>query len=198
MKLFEMTMGENDGVYAMSLVEAPATEEQFIALATDVQKEIKLSTLVEDKQILIGAALVQEKPIFRAGQDGNEDYYIYFSKQTVAQAAQDFVKNGMQSNFTLEHGQKVDGVNVIESWIVDDEKNDKSRSYGLDVPKGTWMLMSKVEDANLWKDYVKGNKVFGYSLEGKFGSEVRRELSDDRLDSVVNNITKAVKDYYNN
>ena len=198
MKLFEMTMGENDGVYAMSLVEAPATEEQFIALATDVQKEIKLSTLVEDKQILIGAALVQEKPIFRAGQDGNEDYYIYFSKQTVAQAAQDFVKNGMQSNFTLEHGQKVDGVNVIESWIVDDEKNDKSRSYGLDVPKGTWMLMSKGEDANLWKDYVKGNKVFGYSLEGKFGSEVRRELSDDRLDSVVNNITKAVKDYYNN
>ena len=198
MKLFEMTMGENDGVYAMSLVEAPATEEQFIALATDVQKEIKLSTLVEDKQILIGAALVPEKPIFRAGQDGNEDYYIYFSKQTVAQAAQDFVKNGMQSNFTLEHGKKVDGVNVIESWIVDDEKNDKSRSYGLDVPKGTWMLMSKVEDTNLWKDYVKGNKVFGYSLEGKFGSEVRRELSDDRLDSVVNNITKAVKDYYNN
>jgi len=198
MKLFEMTMGENDGVYAMSLVEAPATEEQFIALATDVQKEIKLSTLVEDKQILIGAALVPEKPIFRAGQDGNEDYYIYFSKQTVAQAAQDFVKNGMQSNFTLEHGQKVDGVNVIESWIVEDEKNDKSRSYGLDVPKGTWMLMSKVEDTNLWKDYVKGNKVFGYSLEGKFGSEVRRELSDDRLDSVVNNITKAVKDYYNN
>ena len=198
MKLFEMTMGENDGVYAMSLVEAPATEEQFIALATDVQKEIKLSTLVEDKQILIGAALVPEKPIFRAGQDGNEDYYIYFSKQTVAQAAQDFVKNGMQSNFTLEHGQKVDGVNVIESWIVEDEKNDKSRSYGLDVPKGTWMLMSKVEDTSLWKDYVKGNKVFGYSLEGKFGSEVRRELSDDRLDSVVNNITKAVKDYYNN
>jgi hypothetical protein len=198
MKLFEMTMNEGDGVYAMSLVEAPATEEQFIALATDVQKEIKLSTLVEDKQILIGAALVPEKPIFRAGQDGNEDYYIYFSKQTVAQAAQDFVKNGMQSNFTLEHGKKVDGVNVIESWIVDDEKNDKSRSYGLDVPKGTWMLMSKVEDTNLWKDYVKGNKVFGYSLEGKFGSEVRRELSDNRLDAVVNNITKAVKAYYNN
>ena len=198
MKLFEMTMGENDGIYAMSLVEAPATEEQFIALATDVQKEIKLSTLVEDKQILVGAALVPEKPIFRAGQDGNEDYYIYFSKQTVAQAAQDFVKNGMQSNFTLEHGNKIDGVNVIESWIVEDEKNDKSRSYGLDVPKGTWMLMSKVEDTTLWKDYVKGNKVFGYSLEGKFGSEVRRELSDDKLNSVVNNITKAVKDYYNN
>jgi len=198
MKLFEMTMGENDGIYAMSLVEAPATEEQFIALATDVQKEVKLSTLVEDKQILVGAALVPEKPIFRAGQDGAEDYYIYFSKQTVAKAAQDFVKNGMQSNFTLEHGNKIDGVNVIESWVVEDENNDKSRSYGLDVPKGTWMLMSKVEDTTLWKDYVKGNKVFGYSLEGKFGSEVRRELSDDKLDSVVNNITKAIKDYYNN
>lgn len=197
MKLFEMTMGENDGIYAMSLVEAPATEEQFIALATDVQKEIKLSALVEDKQILVGAALVPEKPIFRAGKDGNDDYYIYFSKQTVAQAAQDFVKNGMQSNFTLEHGQKIDGVNVIESWIVEDENNDKSRSYGLDVPKGTWMLMSKVEDTNLWKDYVKGNKVFGYSLEGKFGSEVRRELSDEKLDAVVNKITEVVKTYIN-
>jgi len=197
MKLFEMTMGENDGVYAMSLVEAPATEEQFIALATDAQKEIKLSTLVEDKQILVGAALVPEKPIFRAGAEGQEDYYIYFSKQTVEKAARDFVKNGMQSNFTLEHGRKIDGVNVIESWIVEDEDNDKSRAYGLEVPKGTWMLISKVEDTNLWKEYVKGNKVFGYSLEGKFGSEVKRELSDEKLDSIVGKITDAINNYIN-
>ena len=57
--------------------------------------------------------------------------------------------------------------------------------------------MSKVDDVNLWKDYVKGNKVFGYSLEGKFGSEVKRELSDDKLNAVVNKITEVVKEYIN-
>ena len=198
MKLYEMTMGEDDGIYAMSLVETPATEEEFLALADENKEEVKFSAISEDKQILIGAALVPEKPIFRKGGEDGEGYYIYFSKETVAKAAQDFVQKGMVSNFTLEHGDKIEGVSVIESWIVEDEKNDKSRSYGLNVPEGTWMLMSKVDDVNLWKEYVKGNKVFGYSLEGKFGSEVKRELSDDKLDTIVEKITEAVKDYINN
>lgn len=199
MQLFEMTINEDtdDGVYAMSLVETPATEEEFIALASDSKEEIKLSAVSEDKQILIGAALVPEKPIFRAGSNGEEGHYIYFSKDTVAQAARDFVKNGMTRNFTLEHGKKIDGVSVLESWIVEDENNDKSRSYGLNPPVGTWMLLSKVEDTSLWTDYVKKNKVFGYSLEGKFGSEVKRELSDNRLDTIVEKITGVVKEYFN-
>ena len=197
MKLYEMTMGEDDGVYAMSLVQTPATEEEFLALADENKEEVKFSAVSEDKQLLIGAALVPEKPIYRAGKENEEGYYIYFSKETVAKAARDFVQKGMQSNFTLEHGKKVDGVSVIESWIVEDENNDKSRSYGLNVPEGTWMLMSKVDDINLWKDYVKANKVFGYSLEGKFGSEVKRELSDDKLDTIVLKITEAVKNYIN-
>lgn len=194
MTLYEMTYNEGDEVFAMSLVENPAIEEEFVLLSTN-KEDIKLSALDTDKRLIVGAALVPNKPIYRKDEDGKE-YYIYFSEDTVAKAARDFVKNGNQTNFTLEHSQNIEGVSVVESWLVEDEENDKSRKYGLNVPKGTWMLTSYVEDEKLWSEQLRGNKVFGYSLEGKFGSEARRELSDQKLDSIVNDIKTIVTNYF--
>jgi len=195
MTLFEMTYNEGDEIFAMSLVENPAIEEEFLLLSTE-KEELKLSAYDTDQRLIVGAALVPNKPIYRKDEDGRE-YYIYFSEETVAKAARDFVKNGNQTNFTLEHSQNIEGVSVVESWLVEDEDKDKSRKYGLNVPKGTWMLTSYVEDEKLWAEQLRGNKVFGYSLEGKFGSEARRELSDQHLDSIVDNIKATVKEYIN-
>ena len=195
MTLFEMTYNEGDEIFAMSLVENPAIEEEFLLLSTE-KEELKLSAYDTDQRLIVGAALVPNKPIYRKDEDGRE-YYIYFSEETVAKAARDFVKNGNQTNFTLEHSQNIEGVSVVESWLVEDEDKDKSRKYGLNVPKGTWMLTSYVEDEKLWAEQLRGNKVFGYSLEGKFGSEARRELSDQKLDMIVDNIKAAIKEHLN-
>jgi hypothetical protein len=114
----------------------------------------------------MGAALIPNKPIFR--RNDNTDFYVYFSEKTVRRASELFFMNSMQNNATLEHEMEVNGLTVVESWIVEDTEMDKSKKYGLEVPKGTWMISMKVQNDDVWNNYVKEGKVKGFSIEGYF------------------------------
>jgi len=176
MKIVELILDEAQemmGIEAISIVENPAIEENFLALKSD---EIKLAEVNKEKRILMGALLVPNKPIFR--RNGEDEYYIYFSKDTVAKASQLYLKNGNQNNSTLEHKHELNGLTLVESWIVEDEKYDKSRKYGLDVPVGTWMGAVKVNNDEIWDEYVKSGKVKGFSIEGYFADKVEATKVD--------------------
>ena len=126
--------------------------------------------------------LIPNKPIFR--QEGDEEgYYIYFSRDTVRKASQMFLKNGNQSKSTLEHQTKLSGLTLVESWIVDDPKMDKTQLYGMDLPKGTWAGTVKVDNKEVWDEYVKTGKVKGFSIEGYFADKAERpkELVPEEL-----------------
>ena len=201
MKLYELLIDENDlllsGVHALSIVENPAIQSDFIALGD--QKPVLLAEVNKDKQILMGAALIPYKPIYR--KDGDEEYYVYFSKETIAKTAEAFFRNNNQNNATLEHAEVLDNMTVFESWIVEDPEFDKSKKYGLEVPAGTWMVSMKVDDKDVWDNYVKDNKVFGFSIEGKFANVLRREssemdFSDQVLDKTLDMIREFVKQNY--
>ena len=170
MKIVELILEEEDiGVEAISVVENPAIEEDFIALK---KQEYKFAEQDKEKRLLVGAALVPNKPIFRKNKD--DEYYIFFSKETVRKASQMFFKKGNQSKATLEHNVELDGMTVVESWIVESEK-DKSRHYNLDDPVGTWMISMKVENDEVWNDYVKGDgKIKGFSIEAFFSDKMAR------------------------
>ena len=112
----------------------------------------------------MGAALIPNKPIFRKRNETM--FYVYFSKDTVRRASELFFQNSNQNNATLEHQMSVNGLTVVESWIVEDTKMDKSAKYGLEMPEGTWMISMKVENDEIWNDYVKTGKVKGFSIEG--------------------------------
>ena len=201
MKLYELLIDENDlllsGVHALSIVESPAIQSDFIALGD--QKPVLLAEVNKDKQILMGAALIPDKPIYR--KDGDEEYYVYFSKETIAKTAEAFFRNNNQNNATLEHAEVLDNMTVFESWIVEDPEFDKSKKYGLEVPSGTWIVSMKVDDKDVWDNYVKDNKVFGFSIEGKFANVLRREssemdFSDQVLDKTLDMIREFVKENY--
>jgi hypothetical protein len=193
MNLIELIIDEKDdlsGVEAISVVENPAIESNFVALKTE---EIKLAQVDTEKRILMGAVLIPEKPIYR--RNGEDEYYIYFSKDTVNKASQLFFKNGNQNNWTLEHGKEIQGLTVVESWIVEDTQKDKSAIYNLSVPVGSWMASVKVEDDNIWNDFVKTGKVKGFSLEGYFADklETKKELSkQNKKDEIINQIKKLI------
>jgi hypothetical protein len=89
-------------------------------------------------------------------------------------ASELFLTKGNQNNATLEHDGKLDGLSVVESWIIDDTNQDKSRKYGFDLPNGTWMVSMKVYDDDVWSDYVKTGKVKGFSIEGHFADAMER------------------------
>jgi len=173
MRIVELVLDEDQemtGIEAISIVESPAIEADFVALKAD---EIKLAEINKEKKILMGALLIPNKPIFR-NSDDQDDYYIYFSKDTVEKASQLYLKNGNQNNSTLEHQHSLNGLTLVESWIVEDAKFDKSRKYGMNVPVGTWMGSVKVNNDEVWNEYVKTGKVKGFSIEGYFADKMER------------------------
>lgn len=179
MDIIELFIDENDqfsGIQAISVVENPAIEEDFIALKN---QELKLAEVDAEKKILMGAALIPNKPIYRKNTD--KEYYIYFSKKTVKKASELFLMRGNQNKSTLEHELPLQGLSVVESWIVEDEKYDKSKKYGLNAPIGTWMVAVKVNNDEVWNDFVKTGKVKGFSIEGYFADKLERPNEPNEL-----------------
>ncbi len=195
MKIVELILDEEQeegGIEAISIVESPAIESDFVTLKAE---EIRLAEVDKDKKILLGALLIPNKPIYRKGEEG--DYYIFFSKDTVEKASQMYLKNGYQNSTTLEHAQALKGLTLVESWIVEDKVHDKSVKYGLDVPIGTWMGAVKVNNDEIWNEYVKTNKVKGFSIEGYFADKMERpkEKIQDNLskeDKIIKEIIEIL------
>lgn len=187
MKRFELFINDEsfDGVYAISLVDRPAMESNFITLSKD---EVKLAEISNEKRILLGALMIPNKIIPRY-KKGLGDYEIFFSKETVEKSSQLFLRKGMQNNSTIDHLFFSDNVSAVESWIVADETHDKSRLYGLSVPIGTWMVALKIYNDEVWDAYVKTGKVKGFSLEGFFDDKV--SLSEN--DVLINKIKELLK-----
>jgi hypothetical protein len=202
MKIIELVLDEEQeesGIEAISIVESGAIESDFIALS---QQEIKLAEINKEKKILMGALLIPNKPIYRNGAEG--EYYIFFSKDTIVKASQMFLKNGNQNNATLEHEQALNGLTLVESWIVESETQDKSRMYGLNAPVGTWMGSVKVNNDDVWKEYVLSGKVKGFSIEGYFADKMERpkesieeELSEDLSEELSEEILSKIKNILN-
>jgi len=194
MKIIELILDEEEfdtGVDAISIVESPAIESSFVVLKN---QEIKLAEVDKEKKILMGALLIPDKPIYRNGSEG--EYYIFFSKDTIVKASQMFLQNGKQSNSTLEHSKALNGLTLVESWIVEDKAKDKTALYGLDVPVGTWMGSVKVNNEDVWNEYVKTNKVKGFSIEGYFADKMeapKEAIEEQMAEQLLNQIKDIVK-----
>ena len=189
---------ETEGVYAISLVDSPAMESTFIALKE--QKEIQLKAIDEEKRILLGAVLIPDKPIYRK-QDGKE-FNITFPKKTIQLTMENFFKKGYQSNSTLEHDEnlKLSGVTFVESWIKESEV-DKSVHYGFNEPDGTWFASMKIENNEIWNDFVKTGKVKGFSIDGFFDLEkinLKSEfnMSEVKNESLVDSFKAALSEFF--
>tara|TARA_R110000751_G_scaffold6755_5_gene28528 strand:+ start:8661 stop:9236 length:576 start_codon:yes stop_codon:yes gene_type:complete len=183
MKIIELIIDEEAelfGIDAISIVSEPAINSSFIALNED---KIQLAEVDADRHILLGAALIPDKPIYR-NQNG-EEFHVYFSKRTVRRAMELFFKFGNQSNTTLEHEHKLNGLSVVESWIVEDKEQDKSNLYNLDVPVGTWMVSVKVENEAIWDEWVKEKKVSGFSIEGFFCDRFKAQQDAKMMDELT-------------
>lgn len=158
LKCYSVTLDSD--VYAVSLVDEPAIESNFIALSKQSEKRVFLEK--GDKHIVMGAVLIPDMPIYR-NQDG-EEFYLQFSSATIEKLAHDFLRMGRNFNFSYQHEKDVDGVSVIESWIVNDPKMDKCSIYGIDVPSGTWMMAAKVDNEDIWGK-IKNGGAKGFSIE---------------------------------
>tara|TARA_B110000037_G_scaffold192995_1_gene227615 strand:+ start:1230 stop:1814 length:585 start_codon:yes stop_codon:yes gene_type:complete len=167
---------EDGGINAISFVEFPAIEENFIALN---EHKVEMKTIDEDKRLVIGLALVPNKLIYRRNR--GFEYNITFSEQTVRKASEKYLKSLKLHNTTVAHETEVDGVFLTESWIVEDPLLDKTAVYGLDAPKGAWAVSMRVENDDLWERIKKGDYL-GFSIEGMFTEQ--EEFSKAEIDAM--------------
>lgn len=168
-------------VYAISLVDEPAIEENFIYLSKDKQEQIFLEK--EDKHLIVGAVLVPNKPIYR--NNGKEEFYIQFSKETIEHLAYEYLMNGRMYSVTTDHKDIADDICLVESWIKTSE-NDKSNDYGMNLPIGTWIAAMKVENEEVWQR-VKQGELKGFSIESFVN------LDEINLKKQNTNMTEEVK-----
>ena len=197
MRIVELILDEDQeiGVEAISVVENPAIEEDFVALKS---QEFKLAEVDKERRILMGALLIPNKPIYR--KNGEDEYYIYFSKDTVLKASQMYLMQGNQNNATMEHQYEINGLSLVESWLVEDKVHDKSVKYGMDLPLGSWVGSIKVNNDKIWNEFVKTGKVKGFSIEGYFADKMERpkeEIKEDlsKEDLQVQQIIDIIKEH---
>ena len=173
-KIVELVIDPSEEALAIdciSLVSAPAIEENMVYMSK-AKNNLTLAKVDEDKRELISPALIPLKNIYRYDADTDSDYYVYFSKDTVKNCAYSFLKNNNHHKATLEHQDRVSGVLTVESWIIEGDM-DKSKLYGFDLPKGTWMVKMKIENEDLWQK-IKSGDIKGLSIEGYFTSKFQQ------------------------
>jgi len=155
---------KSKGVFAISLVNAPATGEHYIAMAKQ-EKIVKFAKVDEEQRILMGLVLQPDQLIYRVDEDGNE-FEMFFSAETIKDFSQNFFQSGFQLNSKLEHDEPIEGVTFVESWLVENPKVDKSAAFGLEYPKGSWLVSMKVDNDDIWNNYIKTGELKGFSIDG--------------------------------
>ena len=168
-KLIELIIDETAdhfGVDAISVVKFPAIEENFVFFNNDF---LSLAKVDEEQKQLVGAVLIPDKKIPRLDKETNEEYDVYFTKETIRQAQKLFMSSLNNNNHTLEHKDPVQGLTVVESWIKENKKYDKSNMYGFNnMPVGTWFVQVSAENnPEIWEK-IKNKEVRGFSIEGYF------------------------------
>jgi len=183
---------KSKGVFAISLVHDPATAEHFIAMAKQ-DKIVTLAKVDEEKRILMGLVLQPEQLIYRVDENGNE-FEMFFSEETIRDFSQNFFQSGFQLNSKLEHDTPIEGVTFTESWLVADPKKDKSAAYGLSYPVGSWLVSMKVDNDDIWNNYIKTGELRGFSIDGMVELEEVNLKTDIQMSKENKSILALLKD----
>lgn len=184
-KIKKYKVGCDSETYAISMVEAPAIESDFVALAE--QKEEKQQVFLEsnERHMVYGAALIPEKDIYR--NNGEQEFYISFTKESIEKMSQDFMKEYRQHEVKTDHEDVANEVCVVESWLVEDSYKDKANALGINVPEGTWMVGMKVNNIETW-ERVKAGELKGFSVESMLTLEEFSKQNDNNMNIETNDM----------
>ena len=165
-KIKKYKVGIDSETYAISMVESPAIESDFVALSKEEEKRVFLES--DERHMVYGAALIPDKDIYR--NNGEQEFYISFTKESIEKMSQEFMKNYRQNEVTLDHDEMANDITITESWLVEDPYKDKANALGINVPKGSWMIGMKVNQIDVW-ERVKSGELKGFSVESMISLE---------------------------
>lgn len=158
-----------------------------------IRNEMSFSVFNNEQRLLVGPAMIPDKMIIRRNEITGEIYYVYFTEETIKKLQQKFMMEKLLDKTNIEHGRKfLQGVDVVESWIVEDEEKDKQAVFNMKYPKGTWMVTMKVNDDAVWGK-VKEGKLKGFSVQGYFMEKAKFNSDSESLLNQIKDILKEAK-----
>ena len=175
-KIKRYKVGIDSETLAISMVDAPAIESDFVALSKEEEMKVFLES--DERHMVYGAALIPDKDIYR--NNGEQEFYISFTKESIEKMSQDFMKNYRQNEVTLDHEEMANDITITESWLVEDPYKDKANALGINVPSGTWMVGMKVNQIDVW-DRVKSGELRGFSVESMISLEDFSKQNDNNM-----------------
>ena len=191
-KIVELVIEDDSealAIDAISLVSSPAIEQDFVFFGKE-KHNLTFAKVDEEKRMLVSPALIPNKQIFRYDPNTEQEYYVYFSPETVRKASELYLKHNNHHKATYEHQDRVAGVLTVESWVKEGEQ-DKSKLYGYDLPNGTWFVKMKIENDALWEK-IKDGELKGLSIEGYFIDKMQkmseRQPTDEEILKALNEI----------
>ena len=174
-KIVELVIGDDAldmTIDAISLVTNPAIEQDFVYFNSK-KNNLTFAKEDEDKRIIVSPALIPNKQIFRYDADSDQEYYVYFSTETVKKASELYLKYNNHHSATIEHEKEVQGIYTIESWVKAGDSY-KSKLYGYDLPDGTWFVSMKIDNDKIWEEIKTGETIKGLSIEGYFVDKMEK------------------------
>lgn len=190
--LYEVKIDMNDdtvGMFVISLVDEPAVERDFYAFSED-KKFMAYKVTNAEEQKVFGLVMTADKPIYRVDETGYE-YYITYSKETIALMAEKYFRDGLQNNVDTNHNfQLEDGITLTQMFIKNTEKGVSP--VGFEEEKdGSLFAEFHIENKEVWEN-IKNGTYKGFSLAGSFRVEEVKDEYDEILE-MLENIEKRIK-----
>lgn len=178
MKIYEAKLRVNTEVDSFSLVLGAAVETKLSKFAAENETPVFFAN--EEKRIIYSVAMRPDKMIFRKDVNG-EPANVYFSSETVEKIQQSYFKNNNAGKvkMNINHAdEKVDGIYPIESWIVNDPEIDKSKTLMMeDVKAKDFIIGYKIDNNDVWENFVKTGEVDGLSVEAFLDYEITNKIN---------------------
>lgn len=156
---------DETGLDAISLVQHPAIEVDFLCFNEDTKK-IDFSA-DEDKHILTAVALRADHPIYR--RNGDYEYWVIFTKDVIRKLVTKYAKNNLFNSVNIEHNDYsfVKSAYMIESYIVDKARGIVPSEFK-DIEDGSWIVSYYIDDESLWNVVKNTDALNGLSVQGLF------------------------------
>ena len=180
--IYELTINddENVGVQFISIVDKPAIEKSWMVFNAVKHRFVGDA----EKRIVSGAAMIANLPIYRRDNSRGE-YYVMFKADTIRKIAEKYMKNKFTSNVNMNHANQVEGIYVTESFLIDSERGISTPKGYDTLPDGSWFVSMKVDNDEVWNNFVKTGTLTGFSVEGTFVEQHLADSSEETIKKLI-------------
>lgn len=171
-----------------AMINEGKDQDQAVAMCISMYDTAKFKSTFKaadkEKRIVSGAAMIANMPIYRRDNTKGE-YFVMFKADTIRKIVEKYFRNKFTSNVNMNHANVTDGVYVIESMLIDKGRGIETPKGYDELPDGSWFVSMKVDNNDVWENFIKTGTLTGFSVEGTFIEDHLTDSSPDMIKKLI-------------